>query len=292
MKEKNENRGQSVVEILISLAVFCIILLGVLFLFFKSLDNSRQAVEVSQAQNLAQEGIEGVRTIANNNWKDLVDGSYEIENSAGYWQFITPRSQTLLNKYSRQIDITPSTRRPDDCLLQEGEEYGDRDIKKVVSTVFWIFNGIEKNVSYTTYLSNWINPNASCGEALCLNVNVSLANVDETKKSMTGVKIINNCHRDITIDKMTLTWTVPGKITDIKIENNDYWTKNGPGTPLGSQPSGTEIDIQDFILYAGGTYEVTRFRFDSKIDGSIVTIKSKMRDGSTLFEVSTLPFAP
>lgn len=291
--ERNKNKGQSVVEIIVALAIFFILVSGVLVLFFQTLDNTRQSIEISQAQNLAQEGLEATRGIANNNWDSLVDGSYDVESSSGYWQFTNPRSQLLLDKYYRQIEILPVSRNSMTCLLEAGD-YDDLNIKKVALTVDWESGGKTRTIFYSTYLSTWANSAISCppGSALFLNINVSNANIGEEKKSLFGVKISNRWSQPITIDKAALTWTVPGNITEIKIENQNYWSKTGPGTPHGAQPSGTVLDMNDFVLNPGQTYEITRFRFDSKIDGSVMTIKFIMRDTSWASEVTTLPFIP
>ncbi len=136
---KNE-KGQSFIELLISIGIFIAITSAITFLVLNSHISNRLGQEITEANYLAQEGIEAARSIRDNDWDDLVDGNYEVEVSGDSWVFkdsgagITP---SLFNRV-----ITVETVRP--------------DVKKITSKVSWDFiSNRSQNVELVTYLTNW-----------------------------------------------------------------------------------------------------------------------------------------
>ncbi len=87
----------------------------------------------------------------------------------------------------------------------------------------------------------------------------------------------------ITIDTITTFWNKAGRqIEQIDIANNTAWADGGPGSPSGSQNSGTEIDIVDTVLSpASGIVDIDFFRFDGNMLSTSFTITFRMLDGST-----------
>ena len=55
--------GQSVIELLIATAVFAMVAASIIFLVLGAHINGQQGKEISQAEGLAKEGIEAVRSI-------------------------------------------------------------------------------------------------------------------------------------------------------------------------------------------------------------------------------------
>lgn len=287
-------KGQNLIEALLALAVFFIFISGSLILIFRHFDTFEKAEDLAKVQTIVGQSFEAVQGISYNSWSNLADGTYGLNSSSGSWQF--QASPDLIdNKYTRTVTVAP-VRRDLNCAITTGDGTADPDTKLVTVNITWQDVGGPRSDSFGQYFTSWNSPTncfASGGEAASLDLDVSMAYIDSTKKSLFGVSLINKGTTPITLDKMTLSWTKPGLIKFIKIDGSNRWDgTNGIGTPSGAQPSGTELDLVDLILEPGVTYGVDNIRFDSKIDGSIVTIEATMVDGSSSTKVTSPPFVP
>lgn len=295
--KKNKGRdekGQNLIEALLALALFFVFISGSLILIFRHFDTFLKAEELGKVQTIVSQSFEAVQGISYNSWSNLTDGTHGLSSSSGNWQF--QASPDLIdNKYTRTITVSV-VNRDDNCDITTSGGTDDPDTKLVTVSVAWQDVGGPRSSSLNQYFTSWNSPTncfASGGEAASLDLDVSMAYIDSTKKSLFGVSLINKGTTPITLDKMTLNWTKPGNITFIKIDGSNHWDgSNGIGTPHGAQPSGTELDLVDLILDPGVTYLVNNIRFNSKIDGSIVTIEATMIDGSSSTKVTSPPFVP
>jgi len=100
-------------------------------------------------------------------------------------------------------------------------------------------------------------------------------------KELRGITVENTNASNITIDKITLTWTNGQLIEEIKIEGARIWKHNNEGSPDGKQPTGTELDVVDYIIGSGNTDEFDKFKFNGNMTGDTFSIIFKMGDGST-----------
>ena len=133
------NKGQSLIELVVALGIFVIVGSALVFLIFNSYIAGRLASEITQANFLAEEGLEAARSIRDNNFADLTDGDHGLDNATGNWQFLGT-SETIDGKFTRIINI----------------EEIDLDRKKVTSQVTWQFTGARpQEVGLVTYLTNW-----------------------------------------------------------------------------------------------------------------------------------------
>jgi Tfp pilus assembly protein PilV len=116
-------KGQSLIELVIAIGIFVIIVSSLAILMFNSYDTGRLAAEITQANFLAEEGLEITRSIRDNNWQDL-----------------TNLSDTIDGKFNRFVSI---------------EDIGI-DRKKITSRVTWQFTEQKsQEVQLITYLTNW-----------------------------------------------------------------------------------------------------------------------------------------
>ena len=133
----------------------------------------------------------------------------------------------------------------------------------------------------------------SCGtETNTFVIDISGASISGGgDKEIQGLKVENtdtgSC--DITIAKITTTWTNGKKIQEIKIEGNRIWKHNDEGSPSGKQDTGTEIDVVDYVLGSGENNQFDKFKFDGDMDGNTFNITFELGDGSTK---STGSFSP
>lgn len=127
----------SLVEILLAVSLFSFLVLGFGSALSYTLDSTKISSYKTKAIFLMDEGLEAVRSIRNDNYAALVDGTYGLSNSTGKWLFIP--TQEAIGAYKRTIQITPV----------------DANTKQIISTVTWptIF-GVNGSVSTSMYLSD------------------------------------------------------------------------------------------------------------------------------------------
>lgn len=134
---KNQ-KGFVVVEALLAastLLLFFTVFVGVMVYNQKSYENlsNRQ-----RAIFLAEEGIEGTRSIRDNNFDTIVDGNYGLGVTSNAWVFSGTSDTNGL--FNRQINISTVA----------------TDKKQISSTVSWTSsNNVPESVSLITYLTNW-----------------------------------------------------------------------------------------------------------------------------------------
>jgi len=131
--------GQSLIELVVALGIFVIVISVLVFLILNSYVAGRLASEITQANFLAEEGLEAARSIRDNNWQDLTNGDHGLIISGGNWQF-SGTSETIDGKFTRVITV----------------EEIDPDRKKITSKISWQFTETRpQEVQLITYLTNW-----------------------------------------------------------------------------------------------------------------------------------------
>lgn len=135
-------KGQSLIELLIALGVFVVMVSAVGFLVLDSYISNLRAKQNARALFLAEEGLEAVRSIRDNDWEDLEPGSHGLVISGSNW-VLFGESENLSDKLpegQREIYI----------------ENIDQDRKKIISKVIWqIAPERENRIELVTYLTNW-----------------------------------------------------------------------------------------------------------------------------------------
>lgn len=136
-----------------SVAVFGVLAAGVLRLVWEPLVTVSVAENRSRASMLAQEGLDAVRSIRNDAWTNLTDGSHGIDKSGGTWAF--SGSSDLTDGFTRVIAVESVQRDGSNNMVESG---GTTDVrsKKITATITWdsVF-GAAKSLNYTTYVTNW-----------------------------------------------------------------------------------------------------------------------------------------
>ncbi len=155
---RNNNSGQSVVEVVVALAIFVFMAaaLGSLLLGgFSSLERSTQLIE---ARALAQEGIEAVRAIRNRDWNELAYSRSGVEVSGGRWVFSGEGTIDSVGQFERTIDFTPVYRDAAGNIAAAGDPGAARDASstKMTVEVSWEAGpGIDSAVGQTAYLIDY-----------------------------------------------------------------------------------------------------------------------------------------
>ncbi len=140
--QSKQSLGQSLVELIIAMGIIVLVIGSVAFLVIDSYVSGRLSKEITHANFLAEEGMEAIRSIRDNSWDDLNNGTYGIIVSGGTWQFQTDPDVTD-NKFTRTI------------IIEELNPI-DPDRKKIISQVDWKFiENRQQQIQLITYLTNW-----------------------------------------------------------------------------------------------------------------------------------------
>lgn len=265
----NCEKGQSLVELLIAMGIFALAVSTITWLIIDVYLADRAGRERMEATFLAQEGLEAVRSMRDSDFDSLNVGMFGLALAGNKWIF--SGSSDTYKQFTRQIVIS--------------EVVGDidqTDVKKIKSQVTWQITPLRPvSVILTDYLTDW---EQTQGEAGQLDVNIDEAKIGGRGKDLKETTIENISESDITIDKITTWWDNSNLIEKITIADNDVWSKDGPGSPIGEQPSGTELDIEDFVVEAGeGQIKINKFKFDDSMIGATFIILFRMIDGSTKY---------
>ncbi len=149
--------GTSLIEVLLAVSLFMLIAGGLTTLVLQGLDTTRQAEEYFIAQEYAQQGLEGIRTLQTDTFSALstqTNGGVEI--ASGTWQLTS--SPTMFDKYTRAISIEPVARDGSGAIVSSGGTI-DPATKKVLSTVTWQYSpGNQKQLSFSTYFTDFTVP--------------------------------------------------------------------------------------------------------------------------------------
>ncbi|MBU0667741.1 hypothetical protein KJ951_01915 [Patescibacteria group bacterium] len=282
MKYKNHKKGQTILEIVVAMGVFIIILGGVTSLYIASISCASGIDEEFKADMYLRQAFEATRAIRDGGFAGLANGTYGLSNGSGYWQL--SGSSDNLGEFTRTLQIS-DVQRNSGCAVVGSGGTVDHDSKKITVTVNWD-QGMPnpKSISANQYMHNWASPQKCGVQANNIVLNVSNAYIAQNKK-LKGVTIQNIGQDPIAIDKVILTWTANSKIEWVKLSGaGKDWDYGGIGTPVGKQPSGTELDIIDFTINPGQLQVIDEFKFDNSVVGSAFSITLTLEDGSSTYK--------
>ncbi len=212
----------------------------------------------------AEEGLEAARAIRDaDGFQGLSDGTYGLAVQGNRWIFSGSSDQA--NGMTRTITLSSI----------------DADTKTADATVTWQRSRTHSgSVAAQTRLTNWkaVSANQSDG----FSIDISGASLSGDNKSLRGIVISNNGTANATIATITVSWTKPSRSIElIRIGTDTVWSKNGPGSPLGVQDTGTRLDTQDYSLAPNTSASMDNTKFTGPMNGSTITILFEFTDGST-----------
>lgn len=141
-----KSRGFSVVEAILSIAIFAMIATSIVGTIFYAQQDTRYAGVKTRATVLAEEGLEAVQSIRDEDYAQLsTPGTYGLSITANKWvlNLGQPDSTGIPNIFTRQITIENIS------LPDVGNS------KKITSTVTWNYLSRNGTVSLVSYLTNW-----------------------------------------------------------------------------------------------------------------------------------------
>jgi type II secretory pathway pseudopilin PulG len=158
MNPNGNNKGVSIIEILVVIFIINTTLVSLLSLAVFSLKTSTFIKETNQTAFLAQEVMEAVRNFRDGTVWDT-DGLGNLTSGAAYhpekssdvppkWQLIL--GEETVNGFTRKIEFEEVYRDGNDNIVDSGGT-NDPDTKKATVTISWK----DKEVKIATYFTNW-----------------------------------------------------------------------------------------------------------------------------------------
>ena len=203
-----------------------------------------------------------MQSIAYNTWANVADGTHGLSKGSGYWQF-SGSSDLIDDKYTREI-VVSAVQRDESCDIVASGGTNDPDTKLVSANIDWENSGRSLSQNFSRYFSSFDNPTTCIvedepegpgGQAGGMGLNTGGAFRDEYFSwinllvTIDGVEITNESDEDIVIDKVQPFFDKPSmSIYKFYIDGSSKWGWFGPGSPGGSQPSETILDITNTTI--------------------------------------------
>ena len=151
IKEIKKNKGFMMVEVIVAISIMVISILAAMSVTQKTIYASRQALHVSEASFLLEEGAEATRILRDNSWSNIsgltVGTNYYPTFSGGAWTL--PATPSTIGIFTRKVSIANVNR---DAKTADISSSGVNDIgtKLVTVTVSWNEGGtiLTKTLSF------------------------------------------------------------------------------------------------------------------------------------------------
>lgn len=284
-KIRRIRRAITILEVIIAVAIFSLLVGGVTRLYLGAIKNNLRDSDQFKAEMYLQQGLEAARAIRDYNFSSLVNGTYGLSRTGNYWTF--SGSSDINDGFTRTVTVSDVIRDSNCNIAETG--IADPNSKKIITTINWSDqNGNPASVFATEYFTNW-NSSAGCEQAGNFIIDLSGASLSSGDRRVIGVLIKNIGSNAITIDKITVFWDNGNLMEEVKIGSTIVWKHNGVGSPDGEQPSGSELEIDNYSLPAGsGWIHLDHFFYTGDMGGATFKIYFKMLDGTVKYEQITL----
>lgn len=155
-KQRSHQKGQGLLEIILVLAVFGLYSASFGTLVIGGFRALEQGSEQVQAEALAQEGFEAVRSIKNRAWNENTYTQSGVDAGGGSWHFLGEGTTETIGQYTRRIVFSDICRDSSHEIVGCPGDYTDLHAKKVTVTVEWENRGgVTNSVEHIGYLTNW-----------------------------------------------------------------------------------------------------------------------------------------
>ena len=148
--------GQSIVELIIAIAVFSLIGAAMTVMVIGSFTALMQGGEHTEAKALAQEGIEAVRAIKDRAWNENVFSTSSVSINGSQWIFDGEGTTEIIGQFTRVISFDDVCRDSSNNITDCPGDYVDVHSKKATVTITWdIRAGVSNTVKRVSYITNW-----------------------------------------------------------------------------------------------------------------------------------------
>jgi hypothetical protein len=154
-----KNSGQSLIEVVIAIGLLAVVFTSSWQILHDSFMSVHQEVIGLRAHYLVLGGLEGIRSIRDEDWNALVDGTWHFEYDTGGPEIkvvILEGGEEVWGIFSRRIEVSSVRRNTDTEKITEDPAYEiDEDTKRVDVIVQWDYGGSTRTDMETIYLTNW-----------------------------------------------------------------------------------------------------------------------------------------
>lgn len=151
-------KGQGILEVIIAMAIFAIISVAMVTLVLGSTNALIQGGEQTEAEALAREAIEAVRSVRDGAWNEIEYTQVEVIESSGQWEIVDDvgGDGQDIGKFNRTINIEDVCRDALDEIVACPGNYTDPHTKKIATDVTWTTaSGKTNMVMQISYFTNW-----------------------------------------------------------------------------------------------------------------------------------------
>ncbi|MEK7105241.1 MAG: prepilin-type N-terminal cleavage/methylation domain-containing protein, partial [Patescibacteria group bacterium] len=147
-----DRRGQSIVEVIVAIAILAIGASSIIMLVLSSFRGGLSGGRQTEAVSYGREGWEATRSIGTSAYNHLVNGTYGLTDASGAWAF-SGSSDTNAD-YTRAVAVADVNRDGSGAIVASG---GSKDIqtKQVTTTVSWLSGTVARTLTYVDYITNW-----------------------------------------------------------------------------------------------------------------------------------------
>lgn len=280
--------GYSLLEAVLAIAFAGLLFMGAFGLFLTGQETTFESLVRQTALWEAQQGIEALSTMRFEDLQLTETGSLSFVEDQ--WVLEESGPEELGDGMTRTVRVQEAQRDANCELVASGGEV-DSDSYFLESEVIWTgLHGNPQTITLRTIRTNWANPDDSCFAADCSQLDWDVLGSEWFGgKQLREVYITNNTGETKEIDKITITWNNSAVIQQVFFDSAKFWSSSGPGLPLGTQASGTELDGENGLINDGQTIEMHKTQFSSNMSGTTITVSYECVDGSA---VTFGPFTP
>lgn len=148
--------GQSILELIIAIAIFSLIAATLISLVAGSFIGLAQGGEQTEAEALAQEGVEAVKAIYGEAWNEIIYSTSSVSIAGNQFVFDGEGTTETIGQYTRTISFNDVCRNTSNDIVLCPGNYVDVHTKEIVVTVTWnIRSGVTNTVERSGYITNW-----------------------------------------------------------------------------------------------------------------------------------------
>lgn len=149
-------QGQSLLEIVVALAIFSLVSTAIASMVLGSFSALSQGGDYLEAEVLAQEAIEAVRSVHDRAWNENIFNKSSVEISGNKWIYSGEGTEEIIGKFVRKINFNNVCRDSNHDISPCPALYSDVHSKEVAVRVEWIADsGVQNYVEKYTYITNW-----------------------------------------------------------------------------------------------------------------------------------------
>jgi hypothetical protein len=267
-------RGSLLLETILATGLAAIYGLALTQLVLTTNSASLRIEDRLEASYAASQGVEALNSIGFSDLSNILNG--HLVFSSGVWS-TAAGTETLPNGMIRSVTVQ-SVNRDVTCAVVNLGGTTDSDSKKISSSVSWVDQaGVSQSVTYSKHRTHYEDPQGSCFSDASSHVSLDTGTDKWTaagNRQLHQLYIENTGADTIVIDKIAFTWTNAANINRIVLDATQVWA-----LPAG-QPSGTLLDVTNFSIASGQTFEFTNVSFSNNMTGTTLTLSITFTDGS------------